>query len=177
MRWASSIKTKACLPINCLSASVFTFARSDCTVGSSLFRNKTSFSDISSRSSVVLPTCLGPKTISALCPTILFCNSFKRLRCIIFFCTKIPNSQHLIAKYHVFLRLQSQYIMFYCDYRLLKDKKINKKTPPKWGFEFIPKNMNVYFFLPKRLRKMRTNGKDFSRKRCNLDFFFLGLSK
>jgi len=151
MRWASSIKTKACLPINCLSASVFTFARSDCTVGSSPFRNKTSFSDISSRSSVVLPTCLGPKTISALCPTILFCNSFKRLRCIIFFCTKIPNSQHLIAKYHVFLRLQSQYIMFYCDYRLLKDKTNQQKNPTEVRFWIYSEKYERLFFLAEAL--------------------------
>jgi hypothetical protein len=32
----------------------------------------------------------------------------------------------------------------------------------------------AYFFLPKRLRKMRTKGKAFSRKRWNLLFFFFG---
>ncbi|MEN9969384.1 MAG: hypothetical protein RIR94_1582 [Bacteroidota bacterium] len=35
----------------------------------------------------------------------------------------------------------------------------------------------AHYFLPKRLRKMRTNGKAFSKKRWSLDFFFLAVSK
>jgi hypothetical protein len=45
--------------------------------------------------------------------------------------------------------------------------------------QLLRKNMLGYFFffLPKRLRKGRTNGKTFSMKRCILEGFFLGLSK